>query len=45
MIADALRTIPVIRYRALFSNTASIRVADRLGFAADGGNIAVRLRT
>lgn len=45
MVADALRTSPVIRYRALATNTASLRVAHKLGFAPDGANIAVRLRT
>jgi RimJ/RimL family protein N-acetyltransferase len=45
MIADALPAIPVIRYRALETNTPSLRVAEKLGFVPDGGNIAVRLRS
>ena len=43
MVADALRTVPVVRYRALESNAASRRVAAKLGFVPDGANIAVRL--
>jgi hypothetical protein len=44
MIADALRVTPVIRYRALETNVASMRIAAKLGSVGDGGNIAVRLR-
>lgn len=45
MVAEALASVPVVRYRALVGNTASLAIADRLGFVADGSNIAVRLRT
>ena len=33
----------VARYRALTSNVASLRVAEKLGFTPFGGNVAVRL--
>jgi GNAT superfamily N-acetyltransferase len=45
MTADALKTVPVIRYRALESNLPSRAVCRKLGFADHGANIAVRLRT
>jgi GNAT superfamily N-acetyltransferase len=44
MVADALATTDVVRYRALETNTGSLRVAARLGFVGYGANIAVRLR-
>ncbi len=44
MMADAFASgIPVLRYRALFTNVASLSVARKLGFVGDGANIAVRL--
>jgi predicted GNAT family acetyltransferase len=42
MCAAAAPDIPLLRYRALATNT-SLRVARRLGFVGHGGNIAVRL--
>ena len=44
MITDALERTGVVRYRALFTNAASLAIAARLGFVGDGANIAVRLR-
>lgn len=43
MIADALEGMEVVRYRALFTNLASMSVARKLGFEGDGANIVVRL--
>jgi len=43
MCAAAAPDIPLLRYRALTTNTASLRVARRLGFVGHGANIAVRL--
>jgi len=43
MIADALETIEVLRYRALFTNLPSMAVARKLGFVGEGANIVVRL--
>jgi GNAT superfamily N-acetyltransferase len=43
MVADALEVIEVVRYRALFTNVASLAVARKLGFVNDGSNIVVRL--
>lgn len=44
MVADALRSVDVVRYRALASNTASLAVADRLGFEPYGRNYRARRR-
>jgi hypothetical protein len=43
MCAAARPDIPLLRYRALTTNTPSLRVARRLGFVGHGANIAVRL--
>jgi GNAT superfamily N-acetyltransferase len=42
MCRAALETIEVVRYRALTTNIASLRVADRLGFVSYGENMAIR---
>jgi len=43
MVAEALETLEVVRYRALTTNLASLAVARKLGFVQDGSNIVVRL--
>ena len=43
MGAAARPDIPLLRDRALTTNTASLRLARRLGFVRHGANIAVRL--
>jgi GNAT superfamily N-acetyltransferase len=43
MVSDALPRVDVVRYRALLTNTASLRVAESLGFRGRGQNYAVRL--
>lgn len=45
MTANTLRTIPVIRYRALETNLPSRAISRRLGFVDLSANIAVRLQT
>lgn len=42
MVAAALPTAGVVRYRALSTNVASLAVADRLGFERYGGNYLAR---
>lgn len=42
MVATALPSIGVARYRALASNTASLAVARRLGFVEYGQNFRAR---
>ena len=42
-VTDALRDAQVVQYRARRSNGPSIAIAQRLGFAFYGDNIAVRL--
>jgi hypothetical protein len=42
MTDAALREVDVVRYRALLTNTHSLRVAQRLGFEAHGANVAIR---
>lgn len=44
MVADALPSVGVVRYRALVSNAASLAVARRLGFEAYGQNFRARRR-
>lgn len=44
MVADALPTVGVARYRALASNVASLAVARRLGFEQYGQNFRARRR-
>jgi RimJ/RimL family protein N-acetyltransferase len=44
MVADALPTVGVVRYRALASNVASLAVARRLGFERYGQNFRARRR-
>jgi GNAT superfamily N-acetyltransferase len=43
--ADAVRTAGTARYRALETNTASLRIATRLGFTAYGRNLALKPQT
>jgi GNAT superfamily N-acetyltransferase len=43
MVSDALPTVEIVRYRALTTNTASLRVARSLGFEGRGQNYRVRL--
>lgn len=45
MLADVLPSVDVVRYRALSTNTASLAVAQRLGFQRYGGNYLARLGT
>ncbi|HEY0690547.1 MAG TPA: GNAT family protein [Kribbella sp.] len=40
--ADAVRTAGMARYRALETNTASLRIATRLGFTPYGRNLALK---
>lgn len=42
MIGETLERTTVVRYRALVTNMASLRVAERLGFIGYGQNIVVR---
>lgn len=42
MVADALRSSAVVRYRALTTNQPSLAVARALGFVPRGENLAVR---
>jgi len=42
MINDGLPAVGVVRYRALSTNAASLRVAERLGFVRYGGNYLAR---
>lgn len=44
MVADALPSVGVVRYRALVSNAASLTVARRLGFEPCGQNFRARRR-
>lgn len=44
MIADALPSAGIVRYRALSTNTASLAVARSLGFAQRGENLVARLK-
>jgi hypothetical protein len=45
MVSDALPAVEIVRYRALMTNTASLRVAQSLGFEGRGQNYRVRLTT
>jgi GNAT superfamily N-acetyltransferase len=42
MVADALPTVGVVRYRALVANVASLAIATRLGFEPHGQNFRAR---
>ncbi len=42
MTQAALEEHPIVSYRALFGNDASLRVAAKLGFVRHGANLAVR---
>ena len=43
MVWDALPDVEIVRYRALLTNAASLRVAESLGFEWRGQNLVVRL--
>ncbi len=45
MVSDALPAVGIVRYRALITNAASLRVAHALGFEEMGKNYRVRLAT
>ncbi|HZU74885.1 MAG TPA: GNAT family N-acetyltransferase [Acidimicrobiales bacterium] len=44
MVADWLSEVGIVRYRALFTNRASLAVAAGLGFEGHGANIVARRR-
>jgi RimJ/RimL family protein N-acetyltransferase len=43
MVWDALSDVGIVRYRALVTNVASLRIAESLGFERRGENYVVRL--
>jgi GNAT superfamily N-acetyltransferase len=43
MVWDALPDVGIVRYRALVTNAASLRIAESLGFEGRGQNLVVRL--
>jgi predicted GNAT family acetyltransferase len=43
MVSDALPHVEIVRYRALLTNAASLRIAESLGFVPRGQNFVVRL--